>query len=123
MGWRACACDKRPTSMHVSTVETVLEYDVKEPTHFCFNIEAAHWPTQKILSERLAVSSGVALHAFTDEGSGNRFIRFDAQPGHLLVNYQADVEVYSESVDAHLPETPVGAVPDAVFHYLMPTRY
>ncbi len=109
--------------MHVSTVETVLEYDVKAPTHFCFNIEAAHWPTQKILSERLALSSGVARHCFTDHVSGNRFFRFDASPGPLLVNYKAEVEVYSEQVDEHLPETPVSQVPDEIFHYLMPTRY
>ncbi len=109
--------------MHVSTVEAVLEYEVREPTHFCFNIEAAHWPTQKIVSERLAISSGVAVHGYTDEGSGNRFFRFDAPPGHLLVNYHADVEVYSEHVDEQLPESPVGEVPDAVFKYLMPTRY
>jgi transglutaminase-like putative cysteine protease len=109
--------------MHLSTVETVLEYQVKTPTHFCFNIEAAHWPTQKIVSERLAVSSGVAMHSFTDEVSGNRFFRFDAPPGHLMVDYKADVEVYSEHVDEQLRETPVGEVPDAIFHYLMPTRY
>ena len=58
--------------MHLSTVETVLEYDVKTPSHFCFNIEAAHWPTQKILSERLAISSGVTPHGYTDPRSGNR---------------------------------------------------
>jgi transglutaminase-like putative cysteine protease len=109
--------------MHLSTVETVLEYEVKTPTHFCFNLEAAHWPTQKILSERLAVSSGVAMHSFTDEVSGNRFFRFDAPPGPLLVDYKADVEVYSEHVDEQLPQTPVGEVPDAIFHYLMPTRF
>lgn len=109
--------------MHLSTVETVLEYQVKAPTHFCFNIEAAHWPTQKIVSERLAISSGVAVHSFGDEVSGNRFIRFDAPPGPLLVNYKADVEVYTEHVDEQLPESPVGEVPDSIFHYLMPTRY
>ena len=109
--------------MHLSTVETVLEYEVRGPTHFCFNIEAAHWPTQQILSERLAVSSGVAVHGFTDPGSGNRFFRFDASPGHLLVAYKAEVEVASQAVDDQLPETPVGQVPDEIFHYLMPTRY
>ncbi len=109
--------------MHVSTVETVLEYEVLAPAHFCFNLEAAHWPTQSIVSEKLAVSSGVSVHNFTDHGSGNRFFRFDAQPGHLLVNYKADVEVYSESVDEHLPEVSVSDVPDEIFHYLMPTRY
>jgi transglutaminase-like putative cysteine protease len=109
--------------MHRSTVETVLEYDVKAPTHFCFNIEAAHWPTQNIISERLAVSSRVAVHSYTDEASGNRFIRFDAPPGHLMVDYRAEVEVYSESIDEHLIEDPLGEVPDAIFPYLMATRY
>jgi transglutaminase-like putative cysteine protease len=108
--------------VHQSTVETVLEYDVKAPTHFCFNLEAAHWPTQTIVSERLAVSSGVAVHSFTDPGSGNRFFRFDASPGPLLVDYKAEVEVYSEHVE-DLPEVPVSQVPDEIFHYLMPTRY
>ena len=109
--------------MHVSTVETVLEYHVKVPTHFCFNIEAAHWPTQKIVSERLAVSSGVTLRRFHEARSGNRFFRFDAPPGPLLVNYKADVEVYSLNLDEHLAEVPVGQLPDDVFHYLLPTRY
>jgi transglutaminase-like putative cysteine protease len=109
--------------VNLSTVETVLEYRVLEPTHFCFNIEAARWPTQKIVSERLAVSSGVALRHFEDPGSGNRFFRFDAMPGPLVVDYQAEVEVYSEPIDEELPEARVGEVPDAIFHYLMPTRY
>ena len=109
--------------MHLSTVETVLEYEVQAPTHFCFNIEAAHWPTQNIVSERLAVSSGVSVHSYTDPGSGNRFFRFDASPGPLVVDYKADVEVFSEHIDEHLQETPVSQVPDEIFHYLMPTRY
>ena len=109
--------------MHLSTVELVLEYEVQSPTHFCFNIEAAHWPTQNIMSERLAVSSGVSVHSFTDSGSGNRFFRFDASPGPLLVDYKADVEVFTEHIDEQLPETPVSEVPDAIFHYLMPSRY
>lgn len=109
--------------MHLSTVETVLEYDIQAPTHFCFNIEAAHWSTQNIVSERLAVSSGVSVHSFTDPGSGNRFFRFDASPGPLLVDYKAQVEVFTEHIDENLQETPVSQVPDQIFHYLMPTRY
>ncbi len=109
--------------MHLSTVETVLEYQVQSPTHFCFNLEAAHWPTQKILSEKLAISSGVAPHSYTDNRSGNRFIRFDASPGPLLVNYKAEVEVHTEPPDTTLRETPVGEVPDDIFPYLLATRY
>jgi transglutaminase-like putative cysteine protease len=109
--------------MHLSTVETVLEYDVQSPTHFCFNIEAAHWPTQKILSERLSISSGVTPHSYTDPRSGNRFIRFDAAPGHLTVQYKAEVEVHTEPPQPQLVETPVGKVPDELFPYLLATRY
>lgn len=109
--------------MHLSTVAAVLEYEVKTPTHFCFNIEAAHGPAQKIRSERLAISSGVAPRGFTDAASGNRFFRFDAPAGSLVVDYKAQVEVFSEQVGASLPQTPVGEVPDAIFPYLMATRY
>lgn len=109
--------------MHLSTVETVLEYQVHSPTHFCFNIEAAHWPTQKILSERLTLSSGVTPHSYTDPRSGNRFIRFDAQPGPLSVNYKAEVEVHTPEPDPSLRERPVSGVPDEIFPYLLATRY
>jgi transglutaminase-like putative cysteine protease len=109
--------------MHLSTVECALEYRVVQPAHFCFNIEAAQWPTQQVLSERLAVSSGVAVRSYVEPRSGNRFILFDAAPGALLVNYKAEVEVATEALDPHLPEVPVGQVPDSIFRYLLATRY
>jgi transglutaminase-like putative cysteine protease len=109
--------------MHLSTVETVLEYHVHSPTHFCFNLEAAHWPTQKILSERLTISTGVTPHSYVDGASGNRYIRFDAKPGPLRVNYKAEVEVHAPQPDGGLRERPVGEVPDEIFPYLLATRY
>jgi transglutaminase-like putative cysteine protease len=109
--------------MHLSTVETVLEYAIQSPTHFCLHIEAAHWPTQKILSEQLAISSGVQPRTALDAHTGNRRIRFDAVPGPLRVSYKAEVEVHTPRADARLPETPVGFVPDEVFVYLLASRY
>ncbi|HSV81958.1 MAG TPA: transglutaminase family protein [Ramlibacter sp.] len=109
--------------MHLSTVETVLEYQVQSPTHFRFNIEAAHWPTQKILSERLAISSGARPHSYTDPRSGNRFLRFDAKPGPLHVSYKAEVEVHTPAPDTSLIERPVSRVPDDILPYLLATRY
>jgi transglutaminase-like putative cysteine protease len=109
--------------MHLSTVETVLEYQVKAPTHFCFNVEAAQWRTQNIVSERFTVSTPVLPHKYTEAVSGNRFVRFDAAPGPLSVTYKADVELYPQSVDENLPEVPVGQLPDDVLPYVLPTRY
>jgi transglutaminase-like putative cysteine protease len=108
---------------HRSTVETALEYQVLAPAHFCFNIEAAQRPGQTLLSERLAVSSGVTVRSFTDLANGNRFIRFDAPVGPLMVNYQAEVELDLAPIPDDLAEVPVGQLPDDVLHYLMPTRY
>jgi transglutaminase-like putative cysteine protease len=109
--------------MHLSTVETLLEYQVESPTHFCFNIEAAHWPTQDIVSESLSISSGVTPHRYVDPRSGNRFLRFDAQPGPLRVEYKAEVEVHTPAPDTSLRERAVAEVPDEIFPYLLATRY
>jgi len=109
--------------MHLSTVETVLAYQVRQPSHLVFNIEAAHWPSQEIVSEHLTVWPPVPLRTFVDAESGNRFIRLDAMPGPLEVRYKADVQVDCEPLDAQLPEVPASQVPDAVLRFMMPTRY
>lgn len=109
--------------MHLSTVETVLDYLVRSPAHFRFNIEAAHWPTQQVLSEQLTLSSGVTPHAYADPRTGNRFLRFDAQPGPLTLRYKAEVEVHPQAPQDGLRECPLAEVPDAIFPYLLATRY
>jgi transglutaminase-like putative cysteine protease len=109
--------------MPISTVEARLEYLVKTPTHFCFSLEAAQCPSQRVISERLTVLPDAALRRFTDPISGNRIVRVDAPPGPLLVHYKADVEVYPRDIGEQLAEMPVGQVPDEVFQYLLPTRY
>jgi transglutaminase-like putative cysteine protease len=109
--------------MHHSTVETVLEYEVTGPSHMLLNIEAARCCGQSVLSEELAIDPPVKMNAFCDEASGNRFVRFDVEPGPLKIRYRATVQRAPLVVPADLPEVPVNEVPDAVLHYLMPTRY
>jgi transglutaminase-like putative cysteine protease len=109
--------------MHLSTVDAVLEYEVQAPTHFCFNLEAARWPTQTVVSEELAITPGVALHRFEDARTGTRFVRLDAPRGPLAVRYRAEVQVHSQEIGEDLPEVPAGQVPDDVFRFLLPTRY
>ncbi len=109
--------------MHLSRIETVLEYRVAAPAHLLLNIEAARSGTQTVSSEHLVIEPPVQMQTFCDESSGNRFVRFDAAPGSLKISYKATVQRAPYLVPEGLAEMPVNQVPNDVLHYLMPTRY
>ena len=110
-------------TMPFSSIETVLEYQVAAPSHLVLNIEATRSPAQMVLNESLVLLPAVQLNAFCDERSGNRFFRFDAQPGPLQIHYRATVQRIPMQLVPNLAEVPVNAVPNEVLHYLMPSRY
>lgn len=109
--------------MHFSHIETVLDYEVAAPSHLLLNVEAVRSGAQVVLRENLVVEPTVEMHAFCDEGSGNRFIRFDAAPGPLRIRYTASVQRSFVEVPVDLKEVPVNQVPNELVHYLMPSRY
>lgn len=109
--------------MHIATIDSLLEYEVLQPSHFLFNIEAAFHDGQHIIEERLSITPSVKVRQYRDDRNGNRFVRLDAPKGFLSVNYHAKVELEPAVVPLQLDETPVSAVPDDVLHYLMPSRY
>ena len=109
--------------MHTSLVDCLLEYDVSSPAHFLLNIGAAFHPGHEVVEERLTITPSMKVRHFSDERSGNRFIRLDAPKGVLSVNYHARVQLHPVAQPLHLDETPVSALPDDVLHYLMPSRY
>jgi transglutaminase-like putative cysteine protease len=110
--------------MHTSRIDALLSYEVAAPAHLLFNIEAARsGSAQAVCSETLTIEPPTATRVFCDPSSGNRFVRFDAQPGPLRLRYRATVQRAPALVSPTLPEVPVGELPDAVLHYLMPTRY
>ncbi|SDD26426.1 Transglutaminase-like enzyme, putative cysteine protease [Variovorax sp. CF079] len=108
---------------HYSNVETVLDYEVEAPSHLLLNIEAARSGAQTVISEDLAIEPAVEMQVFCDEGSGNRFIRFDAPQGPLKIRYRASVQRAHVEVPPDLAEVPVNQVPNEILHYMMPTRY
>lgn len=109
--------------MHSSLVDCQLEYEVSNPAHFLFNIEAAFHAGHEVQQERLTITPSMKVRNFHDERSGNRFFRLDAPKGVLTVNYHARVLLNAAPVPLHLDEMPVTAVPDEVLHYLLPSRY
>jgi transglutaminase-like putative cysteine protease len=109
--------------MHISHVDAQLDYEVVAPAHMLLNIEAARSGAQAVVSEELTIEPPTEMQVFCDEGSGNRFIRFDAKPGPLKIRYKASVQRAHVVVPTDLREVPVSEVPDEVLHYMMPTRY
>ncbi|RYX95373.1 MAG: transglutaminase family protein [Comamonadaceae bacterium] len=109
--------------MHVAKINLNLQYSLAGVAHFCFNIEAAHTPLQRIVAEEVTVTPGIEKHHYCDANNGNRFIRFDAPSGLLNVNYQATVELQPQEAVEHLEEVSVSEVPDHILRYMMPSRY
>jgi transglutaminase-like putative cysteine protease len=110
-------------TMHTASIDLQLDYEVAQPAHFLFNIEAAFADGHRVVSERLSITPAVKVRTFFDERNGNRFVRLDAPRGQLSVNYNAKVELVSWPVPLHLNEALVTDVPDEVLRYLMPSRY
>jgi transglutaminase-like putative cysteine protease len=109
--------------MHISHIDAQLDYEVTAPAHMLLNIEAARAGAQAVVEETLTIEPPTEMQVFCDEGSGNRFIRFDAKPGPLKIGYRATVQRSHVHVPPDLREVPVSEVPDEVLHYMMPTRY
>lgn len=78
--------------VYASVIEVVLEYHVATPSHLVLNIEAARIESQTVVSETLSVEPAVAINAYSDQCSGNRLFRFDAQPGVLKIRHRATVQ-------------------------------
>ncbi len=109
--------------MHFSHVDAVLEYEVAAPSHLLLNIEAVRSGAQALVSEDLVIEPAVRIQSFSDDNNGNRFVRFDAEPGPLKIRYRAHVQRVPVTVPPDLAEVPVNEVPNEILHYMLPTRY
>jgi len=107
-------------------LEISLEYGVADPmgADFIFNIHAAKTVRQTVEDERLAITGDVARDIGTDLPTAARFMRLHAEPGILIVNYQARVTIDHHMADPDtLMEMPIRSLPLEVIPYLYPSRY
>lgn len=102
-----------------------LKYEIAEsPADFVFNIHAAMTPWQRVVSEALDVSQEVAAGVYTEQPGSNRYLRLRAQPGPLVVKYEATVDIdHHQESPARLEEVPIAAVPAQVLPYIYASRY
>lgn len=104
-------------------INCVLAYEVDAASEFVFLIHAAMGMGQTLVQENLQIEPALPFRTYTDDRSGNRFLRLQAQAGSLKLGYQALVDRMIEPADASALEVPIHDIPDDVLHFLMPTRY
>ena len=104
-------------------IDCTLDYVIDAPAEFVFLIHVAQGMGQTLIQENLQLQPPVPFHTFSDDRSGNRFLRLQAQAGPLKVVYRALVDRLIEPENLNAPEVPVHDIPDDVLHFLMPTRY
>lgn len=105
-------------------VGCTLSYHVETPSTVLLNIEAAKLPQQHVLSEKLVITPDAELERHVMPESGNRYVRFQAKEGKLVVEYEAVVELDVQRDDAtDVPEVPGGELPFEVLPHLYPSRF
>ena len=113
----------QPLGSNRMQIDSTLEYAVDGPAEFVFLIHVVNGMGQTLVEESLQIEPQTPFRIYCDGQSGNRFLRFQAQPGPLKLVYRALVDRMIEPADMNAPEVPVHDIPDDVLHYLMPTRY
>lgn len=106
------------------TMHSKLAYDVKTPTVFILNLEAAALPRQRIVAEKLTLEPANPIDRFSDDEGGSRFFRVRAEPGPFKVAYEAEVEVNMlDKAPEDIREVPVSDLPLDILPYLLPSRF
>ena len=52
--------------MHTAQIDASLEYEVRSPTHFLFNLEAAFHEGHQLVQERLTTTPSMRVRNFCD---------------------------------------------------------
>ena len=107
-------------------LQVKLQYDVVDANgaDFIFNIHAARTPCQSVVAEQLVLSQHIPHEISTDPATATRYMRLHAEPGPLVVTYNARVDLHHHRADPRqLAEVPVRALPLEVMHYVYPSRY
>ena len=113
----------QPPNSNRMQIDSILTYEVDAATEFVFLIHAATGMGQVLIQENLQIEPITPFRTYSDNQSGNRFLRFQAQPGPLKLVYRAVVDRIIEMRDVNALEVSVHDIPDEVLHYVMPTRY
>lgn len=103
-------------------VSCELTYEVMQPSDFVFNFCAAANDQQIVSNEVLTTQPQIPISVVQILGSQRH--RLHVEPGQLVVQYSADVELRKVIDDApSMAENTYGELPPETLPYLNPSRY
>ncbi|HDZ09214.1 transglutaminase-like domain-containing protein [Pseudohongiella sp.] len=102
-----------------------LGYQVlSSPCDFIFNFHPAITDRQRVLEESLTIRQDVIAKKLSQDSHGSRYLRLQAWPGELTLDYQGIVEInHLHANPDTLHEMPVSELPLDVLTYIYPSRY
>ncbi|WP_146460112.1 transglutaminase-like domain-containing protein [Rubripirellula tenax] len=101
-----------------------MKYTVNSPSTFLLNVSVVQNDYQSTTNESIKVTPFHKVEECAINAVGNRLLRLSAEPGELLIQYQATVELHATEVDsADLREVEYEKLPADVLNYLNPSRY
>jgi transglutaminase-like putative cysteine protease len=104
-------------------IDASLDYDFPVLADVLLQCEVAQMPDQRLVEDRLSVSTATPLTPITGlQQVGRR--TWTAGEGRFVLQYHAIVDVTREPVDlARLKAAPLRSLPGRVVHFLWPSRY
>lgn len=101
-----------------------LEYQIKAPTAFIFNLEVARLRRHQQLVEHLEIIPNHPVRRYEAPATLNRYFGITAELGSLAVTYTAEVTLDEfRGNPTTIAEIPVGKLPLDVMPFLLPSRY
>jgi transglutaminase-like putative cysteine protease len=101
-----------------------LDYNVLTPSDFVFIFQPTTTVHQRVTWERLAVEPDLPWEEQVEGSPTNRHLRLRAEPGKLVVRYDAIVDVVHHfELPSDIPEVPIAQLPTDVLKYVYPSRY
>ncbi|MEO5892062.1 MAG: transglutaminase family protein [Ferruginibacter sp.] len=103
-----------------------LQYEVRMPTTFIFNIQVSPTSSQTILEEELTIDPPLEFEEFTSSSADARFIKLQVTDKiSFKVTYAATVDLHYNVINQQelLNTVPVIKLDADVIPYLFPSRY
>jgi transglutaminase-like putative cysteine protease len=103
-----------------------LEYEVRMPSTFIFNIQLSGTPSQTVIEESVTIDPFYQMEEFTSQDGRTRFLRLQVKDEVTFkISYSAIVDTHYKITDVRedTHNVPVAKLDADIIPYIFPSRY